>query len=102
MKVSIPFKERFKEPLLTGTKTWTTRTRQYGKKGDTFEAFGATFILDEVGWKRLREVGKHWKEEGCNSLENLIEVWCEIHPKIGYNPNALFCVHIFHEEAMTK
>lgn len=102
MKVFIPFKERFKEPLLDGTKTWTTRSHSYGKVGDSFEAFDATFVLEKVEWMELENAGAHWREEGCSSLEDFIKTWCEIHPKIGFNPNSIYCVHIFRKESTLK
>ena len=98
MKVCIPFKEKFKQPLLDGTKKWTTRSHAYGKIGDVFDAFGATFVLDNVEWMRLGDVGAHWRDEGCTSLEDFIATWCKIHPGKGYNPESVYCVHIFHKE----
>ena len=97
MKVKIPFKPRFKEPMLDGTKTWTSRTRRYGHKGDTFDAFGATFeIVEEPEKCTLRDIMyNHWKEEGCKSTTDFFEVWEEIHPRKGFVPSQLVWAHIF-------
>ena len=35
--VVIPFNIRFKAAMLSGQKTWTSRPRQYGKIGYTFQ-----------------------------------------------------------------
>ena len=100
MKVKIPFYARFKEPLLNGTKTWTSRTKRYGKIGDTFDAFGATFAITDIKHWHLSFVTNHWKEEGCESREDFIQLWQKIHPRKGYDPYQQVYVHIFRR--MTK
>ena len=92
--VSIPFKVRFREPLLNGTKVYTSRTKRMGKVGDTFQAFGATFEILSVEDVALHEVARLWKEEGCASEEEFKQVWREIHPRVGYNEyNRVFLHH---------
>jgi len=96
VEVKIPFKERFREVLLDGTKTWTSRTRRMGKMGDTFDAFGATFEIERVERRTLGNIRyHHWKEEGCKSSTDFFEVWEQIHPRKGYIPSQLVWVHIF-------
>jgi hypothetical protein len=84
-EVKIPFKPYFKEPLLNGTKVYTSRSKPMGQPGDTFTAFGSTFELLSVKDAALFEVASLWKEEGCNSREHFIEVWNEIHPVKRYD-----------------
>lgn len=95
-QITIPFKERFREPMLNGTKTWTSRTKAYGQIGDWFNAFGQTFVLTYVGKYMFQTiVNLHWKDEGCNSKEDFLAVWREIHPKRELKDCELFWVHIF-------
>jgi hypothetical protein len=94
--IKIPFKERFREPLLNQTKDWTTRTKAMGKPHDYFEAFGATFRLDEVFQVSLKYIISHWKREGCTSEQDFIDVWKSIHPKRKFDLEETFWVHSFH------
>jgi len=94
-QIWIPFKIRFKEPLLNDTKTWTSRTKRYGKVGDTFSIFGATFEILEIVKMTLEEVANNWKKEGCESKKDFIEIWEEIHPIKGFIPTQRVFVHIF-------
>ena len=48
MNVIIPFRPEFKDKMLKGLKTATSRTKKYGNAGDTFNAFGATFRIIHV------------------------------------------------------
>ena len=100
MKVKIPFKARFKEPMLSGRKTWTSRTKCYGRSGDIFEAFGHEFIIEKIETKMLLEVARHWLEEGCKSKLDFIELWKKIHPRKGFDSYQWVHVHIFRR--MTK
>lgn len=95
MTVTIPFKPFFKEPMLSGVKVCTARTKRMGEPGDTFEAFGATFEILSVEEVRLYEVASLWKEEGCQSEEHFEEVWREIHPRFGYNNYQIVKLHRF-------
>lgn len=95
MKVFIPFMERFREPLLNGTKTWTSRTKQYGVPNDTFPAFGAEFVILAIERKQLSEILEHWREEGCLSRDDALEVWRMIHPVRRLDLSELFFVHVF-------
>jgi hypothetical protein len=82
-KISVKFKSYFREPMLSGVKTCTARTKRMGQPGDTFEAFGAQFELLSVEEVRLYEVASLWKEEGCSSEEDFKMIWKSIHP-LGY------------------
>jgi uncharacterized protein YqfB (UPF0267 family) len=96
MKVVISFLERFRESMLNSIKTLTSRTKRMGKEGDTFEAFGATFQLTDVRRITLFYVANHaYRQEGMQSKEEFIEVWKQIHPRKGYDPNQLVWVHQF-------
>jgi hypothetical protein len=98
MKVYIPFMERFREPLLNGTKTWTSRTKRYGQMGDSFEAFGATFEILTVEKKTLEEILNHWREEGLDSFSDALITWRKIHPIRKLDFLEQFWTHIFKKE----
>jgi len=94
-KVKIPFKERFREPMLRGIKCWTSRTKRYGNIADTFEVFGETFVITEISKMKLKAVGDRYLVEGCESREDFIELWQKLHPRTGFNPEQLVFVHVF-------
>jgi hypothetical protein len=94
-KIHIPFLERFKEPMLNGTKFLTSRTKQYGEIGDRFDAFGATFEIIWIGKLPLGQIEKFWKEEGMQSLDDFVNTWKGIHPKRKYDLNERFWTHKF-------
>jgi hypothetical protein len=95
-QIQIPFMEMFREKMLSGKKTWTSRTRKYGAPGDTFMAFGSTFELVNVMEMRLGVVAwLHHRDEGCNSQEEFVECWKQIHPRKGYVPSQVVWIHQF-------
>lgn len=95
-KVYIPFGDRFKEVMLNGTMTWTSRSRWFGEVGDWFEIFDGVF--DIVERKRLplaKVVYHHWEEGGFGSVEDFKEYWKKLHPKVGYKSDWMVHVHVF-------
>jgi uncharacterized protein YqfB (UPF0267 family) len=94
-KVKIPFLPKFKEPMLNGTKTITSRRKRYGNVGDFFDAFGAIFQLTEVFTLALGDIASFWEEEGCQSLDDFVETWKQIHPNARYRLSDRFYVHKF-------
>lgn len=95
MLIKIPFKPFFKEPMLSGVKVCTARTKRMGEPGDTFEAFGAIFELVTVHQVFLESVSHLWRDEGCRSREHFIEVWNGIHPRSGYSDQQRVWLHRF-------
>jgi len=93
--VKIPFKAYFKGPMLSGVKTYTSRTKAMGHPGDTFTAFGTQFVILSIQVVRLSEVSTCWLEEGCQSEEDFRRVWREIHPHVGYVDDQLVILHRF-------
>lgn len=96
MQVMIPFIAQFKQSMLNGTKLATSRTRQYGKPGDTFTFFGAEFKIISV-WKiDLSFIANNFYQvEGCYNPEHFKKIWQTIHPIKGYQPNQLVYFHLF-------
>ena len=96
MIVVIPFRPEFKERMLAGRKTWTTRSKAYGEPGDTFLQFGAVFELTAVTKLPLGTVAVHGhKQEGFETTEEFIKCWNELHPLRGYAPGEEKFVHKF-------
>jgi len=96
MKVEISFLEMFRESMLRGDKIMTTRSRKYGDKGDTFDKFGHTFIITLVKKLPVGLVANEFYDaEGFDTPEEFIKVWERIHPKVGYQPERDYYVHLF-------
>lgn len=92
----MPFLDEFKERLLVGRKTATTRSKRYGKPGDLFTAFGATFRLKRVSPLSLNDIaGIYYWEEGFEHPHDFIEVWKHIHPRKGWTPDEMRFLHEF-------
>jgi hypothetical protein len=78
---TLPFRTDFYEPMLSGRKTTTARTQQYGTAGETFPAFGRTFMIDWVRPMTVKDVAeKYFYAEGFDDREAFLKVWWEIHP----------------------
>jgi len=101
-QIKIPFMERFKEPMLNGTKTMTSRTKIYGAKGDFFEAFCHGFRLDSIDAQPFKIIELQWQAEGCSSKEDFLAVWKQIHPRKTFEPDELLFVHRFHRIGRNK
>ena len=94
--VRIPFTESFRDALLTGIKTKTTRTKRYGYLGDHFKAFGATFLLTSIRRTPLKIVAdRYYQEEGLISSLEFREIWRQLHPKKGFQPEQIVWLHTF-------
>ena len=102
IQIKIPFLQRFKTPMLNDVKTMTSRTRRYGEKGDWFKAFEVNFRLDSVEPQPFSFVIEHWKEEGCNSKEDFLSVWKQIHPRRIFLDDYCLFVHRFHRVGSIK
>ncbi len=98
MIIKLPFRPRFKDPMLREIKRMTCRTEKKGKPGDTFEVFGKRFVLTHVMRMRLGFVATDcFIQEGCTSDQDFIEVWTGIHPKAGFDPEQIVWAHCFRE-----
>ena len=98
-KVNIPFQNQFKTPMLSETKTCTSRTKQFGKVGDTFLAFGNSFVITKVEKLSLMVVSNDlFKTEGFETPGDFQSCWGSIHPMKGYVPYQIVWVHFFAKE----
>jgi hypothetical protein len=97
-QVFLPFQVEFKDRMLSGKKTSTTRPRRYGRPGDWFRAFGAIFILTEVYQAHLNVVAfTCYGEEGFNSSDEFRTCWNKLHPNVTFEerPNRTVYLHRF-------
>lgn len=95
-EVNLPFNDRFRDQMLKGLKTMTSRTKRYGETGNTFAAFGATFLIRVTTQFTLGEIARYfYRNEGFSSPEEFIAFWNEIHPRKGYDPEQKVYVHDF-------
>lgn len=96
MKVKIPFKSQFQEAMLNGRKTMTSRTKRYGKEKDTFDVFGATFVITSIYQASLMFVANEcYLDEGVDSSYDFVKIWEQIHPRKGFQPSQNVWVHEF-------
>jgi len=98
-EIEIPFNKWSRDRLEQGQKTATTRTSRYGDPGDTFVVDGRKYELTHVIKVELEVVARHfWGVEGCNYPNQFCEVWKEIHPHKGYEPDWEVWLHLFTEQ----
>jgi hypothetical protein len=91
-----PFSAEFKEVMLNGKKTKTSRNKKYGEAGDTFKAFKKKFTLVEVKKEMLEDIAENYfREEGFETPEEFIKKWKELHTRKGWIPDQLVYVHEF-------
>lgn len=97
--VRIPFLPIFKDTMLSGIKTCTSRTRRYGQPGDKFEAWGEIFEIREIERLLLSTVrDKFYRHEGFTSPDEFVAVWTKLHPIKGFDPESAVYLHSFRKE----
>ncbi|MBA7633681.1 hypothetical protein ES703_41252 [subsurface metagenome] len=95
-RINIPFLASFKEPMLSGSKTTTARTKKYGWPGDKFEAWGETFELREVIRVFLSTVrDQFYQFEGFANPHDFVTAWTKLHPIKGFDPTQAVYLHSF-------
>jgi len=94
--INIPFMAMWKEKMIDGVKTCTSRTKRYGSVGDKFEAFGHTFELTKVERVHLENVcAVLYAREGCRNPQEFYDVWVRLHPRKGFVPGQVVWMHHF-------
>jgi len=95
-QVVIPFQPEWKEKLLNGEKTCTSRTKKYGKPNDWFEIFGNSFRIITIVRFPLEDIAKFlYDKEGCDSPDEFKEIWQGLHPRKGWIPEQVVFTHFF-------
>ena len=101
--VKIPFLPEFKDRMINGLKTATTRTRPMGDPGDYFVAFGKEFqIYSVINMELEMVVEEYFKQEGFKTPQEVIDIWNKIHPIKKYYPNQRVYLHLFQFVGDTK
>lgn len=94
MELEIPFNNVFRERILSGVKTCTSRNKKYGKIGDSFTAFGGEFEIYLIEKRRLDFVALHYnKQEGFKTPQEFVKFWKKLHPRKGFIMNQEVWVH---------
>lgn len=105
MQINIPFND-WSISKLGLWKVATSRSKAYGKKGDTFgvQKHGTMLwfeLLDVVKLPLWYIIEYLYVAEGADDAEELKRVWKEIHPSFDYEKDREkeYWVHFFKEEA---
>lgn len=99
-ELNIPFAEKFIQHILSGQKTVTSRSKQYGFAGDHFVIEGKRFEVLKVTKMPLGVVYNHlWKESGAVDCFDFIVTYNRLHPGKPYDPYREVYVHFFREVA---
>lgn len=94
--VEIPFHNDFREHLLNGRKSMTTRYDKKGEPGDRFFAFGEMFHIMSVRAVKLGDVAeRYYRLEGTDSPEHFLSIWWLLHPKRERDLSAIVYAHSF-------
>ena len=96
MKIRIPFNNWSRERLKKGIKSATSRNKKYGEIDDTFVVDGVEYTLTAVCKANLSTIRDLCFDiEGCNSPDEFVEVWKDIHPRKGWDPKQKVWFHRF-------
>ena len=97
--VKIPFKPDFKDLMLRGQKTATSRTKKYGEVGDKFVAFGQIFVITDIQKFVLGIIATyHYEAEGFDNPKEFEKCWAKLHPRKGFDPYQYVFYHSFKAE----
>lgn len=90
----IPFREEFREAVVSGQKTCTARNQKYGT-GLQLTTFGYVDVtlIERTTLADVRD--NLWRREGCESPQHFAQVWRSIHPRAGFRSDKRVWVHHF-------
>ena len=96
--INIPFNAWSKDKLNKVIKCATSRTKQYGEKGNYFMVDGRTYQIEFIVELPLWFV-KHflYETEGCETPDEFEVVWCKIHPVKGFDSSQIVYYHFFND-----
>jgi hypothetical protein len=95
-EINIPFTNWARGRIAEKKKFATTRTKRYGDVGDMFVVDGQRFELTEISRLRLSCVAiRHYKDEGCATPIEFIDIWKQIHHLRGWEPYRVVWLHMF-------
>lgn len=94
--VTIPFTPDMAQLSLEGRKTATSRTKRYGKPGDTFYIGDVLFEITGILRLVLGMVALYYhKAEGFDSPEAFKAKWEKLHPRKGFVPAQKVWFHAY-------
>lgn len=94
--VDIPFDPEMAKAALEGRKCCTSRSKAYGKPGDSFPIDGTLFVLEDVSKRLLEDVAfQLYREEGFATPQGFIDTWDRLHPGKGFQPEKTVYTHWF-------
>lgn len=104
-EIKIPFLPEFEDDMKYGQKVMTTRSKKYGKPGDTFNIFDTDFTILSVFKLELWQVKAFfYAAEGFFDSKEFIKIWNKIHYRLGYDKQKYdwFWCHIFIQTQLIK
>jgi len=94
--VFLPFQSHFHAAIRDGRKTMTCRSKKYGEAGDVVDSPIGPLRFTKVEPVKLGVVADdHWRNEGCNSTRDFIQVWNQIHPRKRFHADTIVFAHTF-------
>jgi len=96
MKVNIPFNKWSRIRLKKGVKSATSRNKKYGDVGDRFIVDDVTYELTNIvkaSLSSIRDVA--YDVEGCKNPDEFVQIWCDIHPRKGWDDDQKVWFHRF-------
>ena len=95
-RIKIPFNKWSLERLLDERKTATSRNKCYGERNDVFIIRNKIFRITNIRQLKLITIATYcFKDEGCETPEEFINVWKSIHPRLGWTPDKRVWIHYF-------
>lgn len=89
-----PFTEDMAQASLEGRKTATSRTKRYGKVGDTFYIEDVLFEITDVSQHLLEWIATmRYEREGFLSPQAFRYKWEKLHPHKGFVPEQRVWFH---------
>lgn len=92
----LPFRPDFCSDILTDRKRATSRNKRYGDPGHIINTPAGPVRLLWVERVSLGFVAaEFFADEGFETPADFVEVWNEIHPRAGFDPEAKVWLHLF-------
>ena len=101
MEIFIPFNTWSKKRLYANHKTATSRNKKYGDVGDTFTVEVSDMNFRQFELTHIERVtlsfvrDKYYFDEGCESEDQFIQIWNEIHPRKKFDDEHKVWLHCF-------
>ena len=95
-QINIPFSEDMTGLVCSGKKTATSRNKQYGTIGDTFQVDNMLFKITNIEYLSLLNIASYYfKKEGFKKPQEFIDVWKSLHQATSFEPTKKVYFHTF-------